>query len=98
MGVYSSKKSESFPSAKRHLSNPSPISQLQMPPNQGHRSFFVMILCVCVGGGGVTVPNGHLGAQGGGVSEGDVPPSEAGTFCIFETGIMQFDEYFWPQI
>ena len=30
-----------------------------------------------------------------GVSEGDVPPSEAGKCCIFETGIVQFGEYFW---
>ena len=29
--------------------------------------------------------------------EGDVPPSEAGNFSIFETGIMQFGEYFWAQ-
>ena len=29
------------------------------------------------------------------VSGGDVPPSEAEKFCIFETGIVQFDEYFW---
>ena len=32
------------------------------------------------------------------VSEGDVPPSEAVKFCIFETGIVQFNEYFWVQI
>ena len=29
-----------------------------------------------------------------GVSEGDVPPSEARKFSIFETGIVQFGEYF----
>ena len=34
-------------------------------------------------------------AHGGGVSEGDVPPSEAGNFYTFEIGIVQFDEYFW---
>ena len=33
-----------------------------------------------------------------GCLRGDVPPSEAGKFCIFETGIGQFDEYFWEQI
>ena len=42
--VYSSRKSELFPSAKHHLPNPSlnysPTSKLQLPPNQGHRCFF----------------------------------------------------------
>ena len=43
-------------------------------------------------GGGVTVPNVCLDTQG------DVPPSEAEKFCIFETGSVQFDKYFWVQI
>ena len=34
----------------------------------------------------------------GGCLRGDVPPPEAGKFCIFESGIVQFDEYFWEQI
>ena len=32
------------------------------------------------------------------VSEGGVSPSEAGKFCIFETGIVQFGENFLAQI
>ena len=28
--------------------------------------------------------------QGGGVAEGGMPPSEAGKFCIFETGFVEF--------
>ena len=43
-GVYSSRKSELFPSAKRHLPNPSPNSsptpKLQLSPNQEHRCLF----------------------------------------------------------
>ena len=42
---------------------------------------------------GVTEPNAHLNVWGGGCA----PPSEAGNFCIFETGIMQFGDYFWAQ-
>ena len=45
---------------------------------------------------GVTLPNAHLVALE--VSEGDVPPSEAGKFCIFEIGNVQIDEYFRVQV
>ena len=96
-GVYSSKKSELFPRAKRHLSDPSPISQLQVPPNQGHRSNFLPFFFFLMMGGGCYSAKWLLGCTGG-CLKGNVPPSEAGTFCIFETGIMQLDEYFWPQI
>ena len=44
----------------------------------------------------MTVPNAHLRPKGG-CLKGDVPPSEAEKFCIFETGIVQFDEYVWAQ-
>ena len=47
-GVYFSRKSELFPSTNCHLPNPSPnsspTSKLQVPPNQGHRSFFWLFL------------------------------------------------------
>ena len=48
------------------------------------------------GGGSITVPNVHSNTQG--VSEGGCAPSEARKFYIFETGIVQFGEYFWVQI
>ena len=91
-GVYSSKKSELFPSAKRHLSNPSPISQLQMPPNQGHRSiFFFDIFCDNLGGG-ITVQNA-LGTQGGGHLK-----LENFVFLKLESCNLMKTLYFWPQI
>ena len=90
-GVYSARKSELFPSAKRRLPNPSPTSKLQVPPNQGHRStltFFLMILWGCHS---AKCPHGtHRG-----VSEGEGGRSPAGKFCIFEAGIVQFGEYLW---
>ena len=94
-GVYSSRKSELFPSANCHLPNPSPnsspTSKLQVPPNRGHRSIFLTFFCDdFVWHHSAECP---LGCTGG-CLRGDVHPSEAGKFCIFETGIMQFDEYF----
>ena len=46
-GVYSSRKSELFPSTMCRLPNPSPTSKLQVPPNQaqGHKSIFWHFLC-----------------------------------------------------
>ena len=52
--IYSLRKSELFPSAKRCLPNPSPTSKLQVPPNQRRKKsifpsfffFFLMMLCV----------------------------------------------------
>ena len=102
-GVYSSRKSELFLSTKRCLQNPSPnsspTSKLHMPPNQEPRSIFSTFFLVIVGGGGggsITVPNAHFNTRG--VSEGGCAPSEARKLCIFETGIVQFGEYFWAQI
>ena len=100
-GVYSSRKSELFPSTKRCLQNPSPnsspTSKLHMPPNQEPRSIFLTFFVVIVGGGGsITVPNAHFNTRG--CLRGDVPPLEARKLCIFETGIVQFGEYFWAQI
>ena len=61
------------------------LQKLQMHFNQGCRSVFDL-----VGSDFVLYTRGCL--------RGDVPPSEAGKFCIFETVIVQFDEYFWEQI
>ena len=61
------------------------LQKLQVHFTQGCRSVFDM--------GGEWFCVVHRGCL-----KGDVPPSEAGKFCIFETGIVQFDEYFWEQI
>ena len=62
------------------------LQKLQVHFNQGCRSVFDMgwgsDFVLCTGG----------------CLRGDVPPSEAGKFCIFESGILQFDEYFCEQI
>ena len=94
---FSSRKSELFPSAKHHLPNPSPTSKLQLPPNQGHRSIFcccclLLFVCVWFGGGVSQSVKCSLGCTMG-CLKGGVTPSEAGKFCIYETGIMQFGEY-----
>ena len=65
-----------------------------MPPNQEPRS--VLFVCDDLWGE-------HYSAKctlqhTGGCLKGDVPPSEARKFYIFETGIVQFGEYFWVQI
>ena len=84
-GVYSSRKSELFPSAKHCLSNPSPnsshTSKLQVPPNQGHIHLGHFLWWF---GAGVTVTNACLDTQGGlrGMCGGYVPPSEAGKFRV----------------
>ena len=79
-GVYSSRKSELFPSAKRRLPNPSPksspFSKLQVPPSQRHKKihlslfFFNDVVC-CV----VCVSQEQMPAWTHGVSEGGVPPT-----------------------
>ena len=61
------------------------LQKLLVHFNQGYRSVFDM------SGGGEWFCVVHRGASEGG-------SSEAGKFCIFETGIVQFDEYFWEQI
>ena len=63
--------------------NSSPTAKLQV--NQGHRSIFLTFVVVDL----VGVPQGQMRTwtHRRGVSEGGVPPSEAGKFCIFETGI-----------
>ena len=41
-----------------------------------------------------SVKRRHLHKCERGESEGDMPPSEAGRFCIFESPSVQFGEYF----
>ena len=84
-GVYSSRKSKLFPSAMRRLQNPSPTSKVTGFFNQGCRSVFDM-------GGGVILCCAQGGVWGG------CAPLRSWKICIFETGIVQFDEYFWEQI
>ena len=84
----------------RHLPNPSPHSsptpKLEAPPNQRHRSVFCHFLWWFGGASQGQMPAWTYGQWG--CLRGDEPPSEARKFCIFETGIMQFGEYFWVQI
>ena len=61
------------------------LQKLQVHFNQGCRSVFDM--------GGEWFCVVHRG-----VSEGGCAPIRSWKFCIFESGIMQFDEYFWEQI
>ena len=75
------------------LPNPSPTSKLQVPPRGINPSFDILCDIFCV------ISQCQVPAwMQKGVSEGDVPPSEARKFSIFETGIVQFDEYFWALI
>ena len=82
-GVYSSRKSELLPSAKRRLGNSSPIflqlQKLQVHFNQGRRSVFDM-------GGWFYVVLGGM-----------CPTQKLENFVFFETRIVQFDGYFWVQ-
>ena len=82
-GVYSSRKSESFPSAKHCLQNPSPTSKLQVPPNQEPRSVFFTFFCNDLLGGGVSQCQ-MLASTHKGCLRGDVPPSEAGKFVFLK--------------
>ena len=88
-GVYSSRKSNYSPAlcvVYKILPQILPqLQKLQVHFNQRCRSVFDL--------GGEWFCVVHRGCL-----RGDVPPSEAGKFCIFETGIVQFDEYFWEQI
>ena len=65
------------------------LQSLQVSPNQIN---LLTLFC----DHHVTVPNACLRAWG--CLRGDMPPSEAGKFCIFEIGFVQFGEYFWVQI
>ena len=67
-------------------------NSMGISPNQECRPIFIFDM----GGGADLVEHQrHLRAcaHRGGL-RGDVPPSEAGKFCIFATGIVQFGEYF----
>ena len=85
-GVYSSRKSKLFPSAMRRLQNPS-------PPSKVTGAFLTRGVDQSLTWGG-----GWFCVMHRGCLRGNVPPSEAGKFCIFEIEIVQFDEYFWEQI
>ena len=73
-----------------------PTSELQVPPNQEPRSVFLTFFVMICWGGSIQCQ--MLASIHRGCLRRDVPPSEAGKFCIFETGIMPFGEYFWAQI
>ena len=77
------------------LPNPSPNS----PQLQSYRHLLtwgidLFLKYFCDDLVGITEPHACLDVQGGGCVRGDVPPSVAGKFCIFETWIVQFGEYF----
>ena len=87
-GVYSSRKSKLFPSAKCRLQKSFPqilpqLQKLQVHFNQGCRSVFDIggEWFLCCAQGGVWM----------------CPPQKLENF-VFETGIVQFDEYFSEQI
>ena len=99
MGVYSSRKSELFPPPQRWASSAKSFPKFfsNFLTVAFYRCLFD-IVCddFFLGGGSITVPNAYLVRTGG--VWGGCAPWEAGKFCIFEIGIVQFDEYFWVQV
>ena len=84
-GVYSSRKSELFPSAQRRLPNPSPTAKLQVPPNQGYIDpclFLLLLLLLILWG----CYRGKclLGPTGGGCLRGECPPQKLENFAFLK--------------
>ena len=61
-------------------------------------SFWHFLWWFVGGGGGEEHHSAKCSLQHTGGILGGYAPSEAGKFCIFETGIVPFGEYFWAQI